>query len=147
MGSADARAGRVRTPDPLSRPWRRRLPLLPALLFTVVVTQVPFALSIYYSLTDWTINPPSPRQFVGTANYRDLAGDEFFREAAVTSVVMTVSAVLVSLLLGTLLALLLDRKFFGQGIVRTLLITPFLIMPVVAGLIWKNQMLDRKSVV
>ena len=53
---------------------------------------------------------------------------------------MTVSAVLISLVLGTLLAVLLDRKFFGQGVARTLLITPFLIMPVVAGLIWKNQM-------
>jgi sorbitol/mannitol transport system permease protein len=143
VSSVDATAGTVRTPDPLSRPWRRRLPLLPALLFTIVVTQVPFALSIYYSLTDWTVNPPSPREFVGIANYKDLAGDEFFREAAVTSVVMTVSAVLVSLLLGTLLAMLLDRTFFGQGIVRTLLITPFLIMPVVAGLIWKNQMFSK----
>ena len=55
---------------------------------------------------------------------------------------MTVSAVLLSLVLGTLLAVLLDRKFFGQGFARTLLITPFLIMPVVAGLIWKNQMLS-----
>jgi sorbitol/mannitol transport system permease protein len=143
VNRADATAGTVPSQDPLSRPWRRRLPLLPALLFTIVVTQVPFALSIYYSLTDWTINPPSPREFVGIANYKDLAGDEFFREAAVTSVVMTVSAVLVSLLLGTLLALLLDRTFFGRGIVRTLLITPFLVMPVVAGLIWKNQMFSK----
>jgi sorbitol/mannitol transport system permease protein len=141
--SADATAGTVPRREPLTRPWRRRLPLLPALLFAIVVTQVPFALSIYYSLTDWTVNPPSPRKFVGIDNYRDLAGDEFFREAAVTSVVMTVSAVLVSLLLGTLLAILIDRKFFGQGIVRTLLITPFLIMPVVAGLIWKNQMFSK----
>jgi sorbitol/mannitol transport system permease protein len=143
VSSADATAGTVPRPDPLSRPWRRRLPLLPALLFTIAVTQVPFALNIYYSLTDWTVNPPSPRKFVGTANYEDLAGDEFFREAAVTSVVMTVSAVLLSLLLGTLLAILLDRTFFGRGIVRTLLITPFLIMPVVAGLIWKNQMFSK----
>jgi sorbitol/mannitol transport system permease protein len=141
--SADATAGTLPTRDALSRPWRRRLPLLPALLFAIVVTQIPFALSIYYSLTDWTVNPPSPRKFVGIDNYRDLAGDEFFRDAAVTSFVMTVSAVLVSLLLGTLLAILIDRKFFGQGIVRTLLITPFLIMPVVAGLIWKNQMFSK----
>jgi sorbitol/mannitol transport system permease protein len=119
------------------------LPLLPALLFTIVVTQVPFALNIYYSLTDWTVNPPSPRKFVGIDNYRELAGDEFFRQAAVTSVVMTVSAVLLSLAFGTLLAVLIDRQFFGQGIVRTLLITPFLIMPVVAGLIWKNQMFSK----
>jgi polyol transport system permease protein len=144
MSSPDAAAGTVLlTRDPLSRPWRRRLPLLPALLFTIVVTQVPFALSIYYSLTDWTVNPPSPRKFVGLANYRELVGDQFFRQAAVTSVVMTVSAVLVSLALGTLLAILVDRKFFGRGIVRTLLITPFLIMPVVAGLIWKNQMFSE----
>jgi sorbitol/mannitol transport system permease protein len=141
--SADATAGTVLPRDALSRPWRRRLPLLPALLFTVVVTQVPFILNIYYSLTDWTVNPPRPRKFVGIDNYRELAGDEFFREAAVTSVVMTVSAVLVSLALGTLLAVLIDRQFFGRGIVRTLLITPFLIMPVVAGLIWKDQMFSR----
>jgi sorbitol/mannitol transport system permease protein len=141
--SADATAGTVLPRDTLSRPWRRRLPLLPALLFTVVVTQVPFILNIYYSLTDWTVNPPSPRKFVGIDNYRELAGDEFFREAAVTSVVMTVSAVLLSLAFGTLLAVLIDRQFFGRGIVRTLLITPFLIMPVVAGLIWKDQMFSR----
>jgi sorbitol/mannitol transport system permease protein len=42
--------------------------------------------------------------------------------------------------LGTAFALLLDRKFFGRGFIRTLLITPVLLMPVVVGLIWKNQM-------
>jgi len=57
-----------------------------------------------------------------------------------TSVKMTVLAVLLSLVFGTLFAILLDRKFFGQGIARTLLITPFLLMPVVAALIWKQQM-------
>jgi sorbitol/mannitol transport system permease protein len=53
---------------------------------------------------------------------------------------MTVLAVGLSLLFGTLFAILLDRKFVGQGLVRTLLITPFLLMPVVAALIWKQQM-------
>ena len=111
-------------------------------MFTVLITQIPFLMNIWYSLTDWTIVPPSPRQFIGFDNYTDLADDQFFRDAAWVTVVMTVSAVLISLVLGTLLAVLLDRKFFGQGIARTLLITPFLIMPVVAGLIWKNQMLS-----
>ncbi|MEM7338091.1 MAG: sugar ABC transporter permease [Actinomycetota bacterium] len=122
--------------------WRRRIPLLPALLFTIVVTQVPFAFSLWFSLTEWTIVPPSPRTFVGVDNYVDLASNEFFREAAWTTVVMTVSSVLLSLLLGTVLALLLDREFFGRGVARTLLITPFLIMPVVAGLVWKTQMFN-----
>ena len=114
--------------------------MLPALVFTVLLTQIPFLMNIFYSLTNWTIVPPTPREFIGFENYADLPSDEFFRDAAWVTVVMTVSAVLLSLVLGTLLAILLDRKFFGQGIARTLLITPFLIMPVVAGLIWKNQM-------
>jgi sorbitol/mannitol transport system permease protein len=120
--------------------WRQRLPLLPALIFTVLLTQIPFLMSIYYSLTNWKIVPPRPRKFVGLTNFKDLVGDRFFREAVGITVLMTVTAVLGSLILGSLFALLLDRKFFGQGFVRTLLITPFLMMPVVAGLIWKNQM-------
>ncbi len=132
----------ARPPSALQRPWVRRLPLLPALLFIVLITQVPFVMSIFYSLTNWTVVPPTPREFVGLDNYTELVHDQFFRDAAWVTVVMTVSSVVASLILGTLLAVLLDRKFFGQGFVRTLLITPFLVMPVVAGLIWKNQMLS-----
>jgi sorbitol/mannitol transport system permease protein len=111
----------------------------------VLITQIPFVMSIWYSLTDWKIVPPSPREFVGLENYTRMfsSSDRFFREAAVVTVTMTVSAVLLSLVLGTLFAVLLDRKFFGQGFIRTLLITPFLLMPVVAGLIWKLQMFNK----
>jgi sorbitol/mannitol transport system permease protein len=134
----------TRTPrrerHPLSESWRRRLPLLPALLFTIVLTQVPFVMSIYYSLTDWTIVPPGPRKFVGLDNYSKLFSDHFFRSAVWTSIELTVVPVVGALLLGLAFALLLDRKFFGQGLVRTLLITPFLLMPVVVGLLWKTQM-------
>jgi sorbitol/mannitol transport system permease protein len=143
MGTADAtirtvrpRAGRFQ----LSESWRRRLPLLPALLFTILLTQVPFVMSIYYSLTNWKVVPPSPREFVGLDNYTHLFDDHFFTDAVWVSVRLTVFPVVGALLLGLGFALLLDRKFFGQGVVRTLLITPFLLMPVVVGLIWKNQM-------
>jgi sorbitol/mannitol transport system permease protein len=125
---------------PLSDSWRRRLPLLPALLFMILLTQVPFVLSIYYSLTDWKVVPPGPREFVGLDNYDSLLHDHFFGEAIWTSVRLTVFPVIGSLVLGTAFALLLDRKFFGRGVVRTMLITPFLLVPVVVGLIWKNQM-------
>jgi sorbitol/mannitol transport system permease protein len=131
------RAGR----DSLLRDtWRRRLPLLPALVFMILLTQVPFVMSIYYSLTDWKVVPPGPREFVGLDNYRDLLHDHFFGQAIWVSIQLTVFPVIVALVLGTALAVLLDRRFFGRGIVRTLLITPFLITPVVIGLIWKNQM-------
>jgi sorbitol/mannitol transport system permease protein len=133
-----------RVGDPFSSAWRRRLPLLPALVFTVAITQLPFLVSIYYSFTNLKDKSqsliPEPTKFVGLDNYKAIFSDSFFREAMWTSVKMTVLAVVLSLIFGTLFALLLDRRFFGQGFVRTLLITPFLLMPVVAALIWKQQM-------
>jgi sorbitol/mannitol transport system permease protein len=126
----------------LSEPWRRRLPLLPALIFVVLLTQVPFVMSVYYSFTDWKIVPPSPREFIGLDNYANLFHNHFFWDAVWVSVRLTVGPVLGAIVLGTGFALLLDRKFLGQGVVRTLLITPFLMMPVVVGLIWKNQMFN-----
>jgi sorbitol/mannitol transport system permease protein len=133
-----------RVGDPFSSAWRRRLPLLPALVYMIAVTQLPFLVSIYYSLTNLKDKTqlliPEPTRFVGIDNYRQIFSDSFFRQAMWTSVKMTVLAVLLSLVFGTLFAILLDRKFVGQGIVRTLLITPFLLMPVVAALIWKQQM-------
>ncbi len=120
--------------------WKRRLPLLPALLFVIVVTQVPFLFTLFYSLTDWRIDTPDPREFIGVENYTGLPDDSAFLDAGWVSIQMTVSAVLLSVVVGTGLALLLDRKFFGQGFIRTLLITPFLVMPVVAGFLWKSPM-------
>jgi sorbitol/mannitol transport system permease protein len=145
--AADAIAGpavKGKVGDPFSSPWRRRLPLLPALLAMIAITQLPFVVSIYYSFTNLKDRTqslvPEPTRFVGIDNYKAIFNDPFFRQAMWTSVKMTVLAVVLSLLFGTLFAVLLDRKFIGQGLVRTLLITPFLLMPVVAALIWKQQM-------
>jgi sorbitol/mannitol transport system permease protein len=143
--TAAAAATRLRgkTGDAFSSPWRRRLPLLPALLYTIAITQLPFLVSIYYSFTNLTDKTqsliPQPTKFVGIDNYKQIFSDPFFRQAMWTSVQMTVLAVLLSLFFGTVFALLLDRKFLGRGLIRTLLITPFLLMPVVAALIWKQQ--------
>ena len=46
------------------------------------------------------------------------------------------------MILGVALAVLLDRKFLGRGVVRTLIITPFLVMPAAAALVWASPMLD-----
>jgi polyol transport system permease protein len=142
--AADVTLAKGRTGDPFSSAWRRRLPLLPALVFTIAITQLPFLVSIYYGFTNLKDKTqsliPEPTEFVGIDNYRQIFSDPFFRQAMWTSVKMTVLAVVLSLAFGTLFALLLDRKFLGRGLVRTLLITPFLLMPVVAALIWKQQM-------
>lgn len=54
---------------------------------------------------------------------------------------MTVGAVLISFIVGLLLALLVNREFRGRGVVRTLLIIPFLVLPAATALLWKNTML------
>src|ERR1041385_2118618 len=108
--------------DPFSSPWRRRPPPLPAPLFSILVTQLPFLVSIYYSFTNLKDKTqsliPQPTKFVGIDNYRQIFSDPFFRDAMWTSVKMTVLAVVLSLVIGTAFALLLDRKFLGQGLVR-----------------------------
>ncbi len=56
------------------------------------------------------------------------------------TILLTAGVVLISLLLGLLIALLLDRKFLGRGAVRTMMITPFLVVPVAAALLWKHAL-------
>jgi sorbitol/mannitol transport system permease protein len=138
-----AGAPRVRArADRRRQGWVRRAPLLPALVFTIIITQLPFLVTLYYSLLSWSLVRPGSQHFVGFANYVDVFKDSQFRTTALNTVIMTVGTVLIAMVLGVLLALVLDRKFIGRGVVRTLLITPFLIMPVAAALLWKTTLLD-----
>jgi len=127
--------------------WVRRAPLLPALIFTVVVTQVPFLVTLVISSLQWNVLTPGDKNFLGLGNYESFIGlqnyatvftDARLRNAVLNTIVMTASVVLISLALGLLLAVLLDRKFPGRGLARTLLIAPFLVMPVAAALVWKH---------
>lgn len=115
---------------------------MPALIFSIVVTQIPFLFTLYYSTQSWNLVRPGSRHFNGFDNYIEVFKDSQFREVAVNTVIMIVGTVIVSVILGLALALLLDRAFLGRGIVRTLLITPFLITPVAGALLWKTTMFD-----
>jgi sorbitol/mannitol transport system permease protein len=121
-----------------SERWSRRFPLLPALLFTVIVTQLPFVVTLVISTFSWNILRPGDRHFVLLDNYATVFTDERLRAAVLNTVVLTSSVVVVSMLLGAGLALLLDRRFPGRGVVRTLLIAPFLVMPMASALLWKH---------
>ena len=125
--------------------WRLRGPLLPALIFMIVVTQIPFLLTLFYSTLSWNLVRPGSRRFVGLQNYVTVVQDSQFWRVAINTVILIVGVVLISAFLGLLLALLLDRVFLGRGIVRTLLITPFLVTPVAAALIWKTTILDATN--
>jgi sorbitol/mannitol transport system permease protein len=123
--------------------------LLPALIFTIIVTQLPFLLTIAISTLNWNVLQPGTSNFLGLGNYESFAGlknyatvftDDRLRTAVINTVILTASVVLISVLIGLGLAILLDRKFPGRGLARTLLIAPFLIMPVASALIWKHAL-------
>ncbi len=121
-----------------SEAWRRRLPLLPALIFIAIITQLPFVVTLVISFFDWNALYPNDRHFTGVSNYATAFSDARLRSSILTTILFTVVIVLVSVLLGLGLALLLDRSFRGRGIVRTILIAPFLVVPVAAALLWKH---------
>ena len=129
---------RSHTSAPLARrkAWIRRLPLLPALIYMIVVTQAPFLVTLWYSFRGWNTEVAGSNKFVGFASYSAVLSDPAFRSAALVTVEMTASAAIISMVLGTSLAILINRKFLGRGLVRTMLITPFLVMPVATALLF-----------
>ena len=117
----------------------RRAPLLPALIFVVVLTQLPFLYTVYISFLGWDRDHPEfGKKFVGLKNFRGVFSNSALRSAVFTTIELTALVVIVALFIGLGLALLLDRRFPGRGVVRTLLIAPFLIMPMAAALLWKH---------
>jgi sorbitol/mannitol transport system permease protein len=115
----------------------------PAIIYLIVLTQVPVLFTLYYSVTNWNLlRPDRPRQFIGLQNY---IGFFLARDTArimLNTLVFSVGVVILSLVLGMILALLLTREFRGRNLARTLLITPFLIMPTVSAVMWKNMLFN-----
>jgi sorbitol/mannitol transport system permease protein len=120
--------------------WGRRAPLLPALIFMIIVTQLPFVATLVISFMNWNAYYPDERGFAGLANFRRVFTDANMLHSVITTIILTATVVVVSLLLGMVVALLLDRKFRGRRAVRTMMITPFLIVPVAAALLWKHAL-------
>lgn len=146
---APTRTPRADASQQRSKKWLRRGPLLPALIFTVVVTQAPFLLTLMISSLNWNVLQPGDKSFLGLGNYDSFAGlsnyqlvftDPRLRNAVINTVVLTASVVVIGMLLGLVLAILLDRRFVGRGLARTLLIAPFLVMPAASALLWKHAL-------
>lgn len=122
--------------------WMRRAPLLPALLFTIVLTQLPFVGTVIISFMSWNSLLPKDTGFAGLSNYVKVFTDPQLREAVFFTVQLTALVVGASMVIGFAVALLVNEKFFGRGIVRTLLILPFLVVPVAGALFWKHSILN-----
>jgi sorbitol/mannitol transport system permease protein len=106
------------------------------------MTQLPFLATLVISTLSWNSLQPGTRKFVFLDNYKLVFTDTALRQAVVNTVIFTASIVLISVTLGLIVAVLLDRKFLGRGFVRTMMIAPFLVVPIAAALIWKHALLN-----
>jgi len=114
----------------------RQLALLcsPAVIFTVVMMAFPVGYSVWLSLQAFSLGGGST--FNGGANYVQMVEDpEFWNGLKVTFLLYAVS-IIAQLIIGTYLALLLNESKHMVGFVRSCLISPFVMPPVVVGMMW-----------
>lgn len=111
---------------------------LPALLLIIGV-MVPFYYGVYTSFTDNKLYVPTA-QFIGLQNYINLFKDDVFQNALLITVGYAVMIVVIQIPLGLLVAQLLDIATPFRNLFRSVLVTPMLIPPIVAGLMWKTMM-------
>jgi sorbitol/mannitol transport system permease protein len=99
-------------------------------------------MTIYYSFFSWNLLKPGSFKFAGLDNYARLLTDESIRTGILNTVILTVSVIGISVVIGLAVATLLNSEVFGKGLMRTLMIAPFLIMPTAGALIWKDTLLN-----
>jgi ABC-type sugar transport system permease subunit len=87
-------------------------------------------------------SPIFPSRYVGLQNYRDVLDGRFFRQASENSLLFVAVVVPALLVLGVLVALLLNEPFHGNTALRIGMILPWALPAAVAGLVWKWIFLD-----
>jgi sorbitol/mannitol transport system permease protein len=120
---------------------------LPALVFMILLTQIPFLLAVWFSLHSWNLLVPSEGfPFVGLANYiTEFVHDPNFWPILGNTLQLVIGAIILALVAGTILALLLNRPIWGRSFLRGVATVPFLVTPSVMALIWKNLFLSPSS--
>ncbi|RDL50563.1 Trehalose transport system permease protein SugA [Ensifer sp. M14] len=119
-----------------------RLMIAPSVLLLLAWMIVPLAMTIYFSFLRYNLLMPGMEEFAGFSNYKYFLTDPAFFQALFNTLAIVLGVLFITVVGGIALALLLDQPMFGQGIVRILVIAPFLIMPTVAALVWKNMFMN-----
>jgi len=123
--------------------WQRRerwiilLLLGPSLLYLLAMSVYPTVYSLWLSVHNYTIYRPDMVSFAGFDNFAELLDKEVFAQSFLVTILFSLFSVTLEFGLGLALAVLLDRKMAGIGLLRTLLIVPVLISPVGMGLTFR----------
>ncbi len=110
--------------------------ITPTMLLLLGITVFPLLWSLYLSFTNFSAVRNTPVRWVGTANYGRLLTNKLVWNHFVVTANFVVLSVGFEMLLGFGLALLLNRRFPGRGLVMTLMLMPMMLPPIVVGLFW-----------
>jgi sorbitol/mannitol transport system permease protein len=116
--------------------------MAPAVILLLGWMLVPLTMTLYFSFKKYLPLRGGDLGWVGFENYTRFVTSSSFWPSIQTTLVIVGGVLVITVVLGVLLALLLDRPMWGQGIVRILVIAPFFVMPTVSALVWKNMFMD-----
>jgi sorbitol/mannitol transport system permease protein len=120
----------------------RTLPLVgPSVGVLLIWMIVPLAMTLWFSLQRYNLLNPAEKAFSGLENYKFLLTDPSLFTAMGHTLQLVGAVLALSVVLGTLFAILFDQDFYGQGVARLFVIAPFFVMPTVSALIWKNLLM------
>jgi multiple sugar transport system permease protein len=119
--------------------WRERSAyafLAPGLILFSVFTMFALGFAFYLTFREWNILEPE-KPFIGLQNYRDMIGDEDFRQSIINTFYFTGASVPLGMAIGLGVALLLNQPLWGRTVLRTLFFLPVVTPFVVVAIVWK----------
>ena len=122
-----------------------RTAIAPSVLVLFLWMIVPLGMTLYFSVLNYNLLDPGNESFAGLDNFRYFLTDPAFFAALGNTLKLVGGVLIITVVGGTLVALLLDQPFFGVGIVRLMVLAPFFVMPTVSALIWKNLLMHPVS--
>jgi multiple sugar transport system permease protein len=127
------------TVSSLAREDRRAFASLvsPCVLVLLVVTVFPLFFSLRTAFSYSVLYKPQAEHFVGLANFEAVLASDYAQTAFTNTVLYTAITVSVEIILGFLLAVFLSRPVYMPSLLRTLLMIPILLSPMIVGLSWR----------
>ena len=117
---------------------------LPAFIFIIAGILYPTGYLLYNSMTAWSLTRLDLGQtFIGLDNYSKLLADARFYSSLGITATFTIATTSIQTVLGVSLALLLNRNIRGEGLVRTLLLIPWLVAPFISGFNFRTAGISR----
>lgn len=109
------------------------VPLLILALFTIY----PVLYAVKISFYQYILTKPKAHPFIGLKNFQEVISSYYFRNSLVNTGVYTIAAVIGVVIFGLLVALLLNSKVRTANVLKIIILLPWAIPAVVAGLMWK----------